>query len=143
MTLHPRIIFMGTPEFAAVCLEKMLDAGLNVVAVVTNIDKPAGRGKQLQSSAVKEFALKRQLPILQPARLKDEDFIRELASFQADIQVVVAFRMLPEVVWSMPRYGTFNLPVETDSSRIVAAMARVQHYRFEADFILCGCAECR
>lgn len=104
-----RIIYMGTPEFAVAPLKALVEAGENIVAVVTMPDKPAGRGHHVQYSAVKEYALSVGLPVLQPEKLKDEDFIKELRSYQADLQIVVAFRMLPEVVWAMPRLGTFNL----------------------------------
>ena len=104
-----RIIYMGTPDFAVESLRALVEGGYNVVAVVTMPDKPAGRGHQLQYSAVKQYALSAGLPLLQPERLKDETFLEELRSYQADLQIVVAFRMLPEVVWSMPRLGTFNL----------------------------------
>ena len=104
-----RIIYMGTPDFAGESLRALVEGGYNVVAVVTMPDKPAGRGHQLQYSAVKQYALSQGLPILQPERLKDESFLQELRSYQADLQIVVAFRMLPEVVWNMPRLGTFNL----------------------------------
>ena len=104
-----RIIYMGTPDFAVESLRALVDGGYNVVAVVTMPDKPAGRGHQLQYSAVKQYALSVGLPILQPERLKDEMFLNELRSYNADLQIVVAFRMLPEVVWNMPRLGTFNL----------------------------------
>ena len=104
-----RIIYMGTPDFAVESLRALVEGGYNVVAVVTMPDKPAGRGHQLQFSAVKQYALSVGLPILQPERLKDEAFLDELRSYQADLQIVVAFRMLPEVVWNMPRLGTFNL----------------------------------
>ena len=104
-----RIIYMGTPDFAVESLRTLVEGGYNVVAVVTMPDKPAGRGHQLQFSAVKQYALSVGLPILQPERLKDEAFLDELRSYQADLQIVVAFRMLPEVVWDMPRLGTFNL----------------------------------
>lgn len=104
-----RIIYMGTPDFAVESLRALVEGGYNVVAVVTMPDKPAGRGHQLQYSAVKQYALSVDLPILQPERLKDETFLQELRSYQADLQIVVAFRMLPEVVWNMPRLGTFNL----------------------------------
>lgn len=100
---------MGTPDFAVESLRALVEGGYNVVAVVTMPDKPAGRGHQLQYSAVKQYALSMGLPILQPERLKDETFVQELRSYSADLQIVVAFRMLPEVVWSMPRLGTFNL----------------------------------
>ena len=104
-----RIIYMGTPDFAVESLRALVEGGYNIVAVVTMPDKPAGRGHQLQFSAVKQYALSVGLPVLQPERLKDEAFLEELRSYQADLQIVVAFRMLPEVVWNMPRLGTFNL----------------------------------
>jgi len=104
-----RIIFLGTPDFAVASLKAMVDAGYNIVAVVTAPDKPAGRGQHLRPSAVKEYALLQNLPILQPERLKNKEFLSELKSFQADLQVVVAFRMLPEAVWNMPPMGTFNV----------------------------------
>ena len=104
-----RIIYMGTPDFAVESLRALVEGGYNVVAVVTMPDKPAGRGHQLQYSAVKQYALSVGLPLLQPERLRDEDFLTELRSYNADLQIVVAFRMLPEVVWDMPRLGTFNL----------------------------------
>lgn len=104
-----RIIYMGTPDFAVEPLKTLVEAGKNVVAVVTMPDKPAGRGHKLQFSPVKEYALKAGIPILQPENLKSPDFLQELASYNADLQIVVAFRMLPEAVWSMPKYGTFNL----------------------------------
>ncbi len=104
-----RIVFLGTPEFATCSLRALVEGGYNVVAVVTMPDKPAGRGHQVQWSDVKKYALEAGLPVLQPEKLKDEGFLEELRSYHADLQVVVAFRMLPEVVWSMPRLGTFNL----------------------------------
>ena len=104
-----RIIYMGTPDFAVESLRALVEGGYTVVAVVTMPDKPAGRGHQLQYSAVKQYALSVGLPLLQPERLKDESFLQELRSYSADLQIVVAFRMLPEVVWNMPRLGTFNL----------------------------------
>lgn len=104
-----RIVYLGTPDFAAESLRALVEGGYNVVAVVTMPDKPAGRGHQLQFSAVKQYALSVGLPVLQPERLKDESFLEELRSYRADLQIVVAFRMLPEVVWNMPRLGTFNL----------------------------------
>lgn len=100
---------MGTPEFAVAPLEALLHAGYQIKAVVTVADKPAGRGQKLQMSAVKEFALANDLMIFQPVKLKDPDFIEQLKSIDADLFVVVAFRMLPEIVWSMPRLGTLNL----------------------------------
>lgn len=105
-----RIVFMGTPEFAVETLRALVDGGYNVVAVVTQPDKPVGRhGSVLQPSAVKQFALERQLPVLQPEKMRNEDFLSQLRSYEANLQVVVAFRMLPEVVWAMPEYGTFNV----------------------------------
>ena len=104
-----RIVYMGTPDFAVESLRALVEGGYNVVAVVTMPDKPAGRGHQLQYSAVKQYALSVGLPIMQPERLKNENFLAELKSYNADLQIVVAFRMLPEVVWNMPRLGTFNL----------------------------------
>lgn len=104
-----RIIYMGTPDFAVAPLKTLVDSGFNVVAVVTGEDKPQGRGRKVLPTPVKEFALEHGIPVLQPAKLKDEAFLAELKSFNADLQVVVAFRMLPEVVWAMPKLGTFNL----------------------------------
>jgi methionyl-tRNA formyltransferase len=107
--LYNRIIFMGTPEFAVHILEQMLHTGLNVVGVVTAPDKPAGRGQQMNESAVKKCARELGVPTLQPDNLKDSVFLEQLSAFNADLFVVVAFRMLPEVVWSMPPKGTINL----------------------------------
>ena len=105
-----RIVFMGTPEFAVESLKSLVENGYNVVAVVTQPDKPVGRHQeQLQPSPVKQYALAHNLPVLQPVKMKDADFLEELRSYNADLQVVVAFRMLPEVVWGMPRLGTFNV----------------------------------
>ncbi|MDD4968439.1 MAG: methionyl-tRNA formyltransferase [Paludibacter sp.] len=104
-----RIVFMGTPEFAVESLKILVENKYNVVGVVTMPDKPAGRKQKIKFSAVKQYALDHNLPILQPESLKDETFIKELESLNADLQIVVAFRMLPEVVWNMPQYGTFNL----------------------------------
>ena len=104
-----RIIFMGTPEFAVPSLEILIEHKFNVVAVITAPDKPQGRGQKLIPSPVKECALKYSVPVLQPANLKSPEFLEELKSYQANLQVVVAFRMLPEVVWTMPGLGTFNL----------------------------------
>jgi methionyl-tRNA formyltransferase len=105
-----RIVFMGTPEFAVATLSRLVESGYNVVAVVTQPDKPVGRHQdQLQPSEVKQFALAHGLPVLQPEKMKDPDFVEQLAAYKADLQVVVAFRMLPEVVWAMPRFGTFNV----------------------------------
>lgn len=104
-----RIVYMGTPDFAVLPLKKIVEAGFNVVGVVTNPDKPAGRGQQLQESAVKKYAQEVGLRILQPERFREGDFLNELASLKADLQLVVAFKMLPEVVWNMPPLGTVNL----------------------------------
>jgi len=104
-----RIIFMGTPEFAVPSLKALIDSGFNVVGVITAPDKKAGRGKKIRMSAVKEFALEQKLNILQPSKLKEPSFINELSKLKANLQIVVAFRMLPEVVWDMPEHGTFNL----------------------------------
>lgn len=100
---------MGTPEFAVPSLKILIENGFNVVAVITAPDKPKGRGQKLSVSPVKQVALEHNIPCLQPKNLKSPDFIKELESYKANLQVVVAFRMLPEVVWSMPEYGTFNL----------------------------------
>lgn len=108
-TLIMKIVFMGTPDFAVESLRAICDAGYNVVGVVTMPDKPAGRGQKISKSAVKLFAEERGLNILQPEKLKDEAFVEQLRALGADLQIVVAFRMLPEVVWNMPRLGTFNL----------------------------------
>jgi methionyl-tRNA formyltransferase len=104
-----RIIYMGTPEFAVSPLQYLVEKGLNIIAVITAPDKPAGRGLQLQPSAVKQYALAQQIPVLQPEKLKNEVFVNELKAYNADIQIVVAFRMLPEIVWNMPTMGTLNL----------------------------------
>lgn len=104
-----RIVYMGTPEFAVEPLKRLVDEGYNVVGVVTMPDKPAGRGQHVQESPVKKYALQEDIPVLQPEKLRDDDFLVQLKMWQADIQIVVAFRMLPEVVWNMPRLGTFNL----------------------------------
>jgi methionyl-tRNA formyltransferase len=105
----PRIIFMGTPEFAVASLDALVQAGCNIIAVITAPDKPAGRGMKLTESAVKKYAVEKQLPVLQPVKLKDPQFLETLKGLQADLQIVVAFRMLPEVVWNMPPMGTINL----------------------------------
>ena len=104
-----RIVYMGTPDFAVESLKALVEGGYNVVGVITMPDKPAGRGHKLQMSAVKTYALSQSLPILQPEKLKDEEFLAKLKEWNADLQIVVAFRMLPEVVWNMPKLGTFNL----------------------------------
>jgi len=104
-----KIVFMGTPDFAVASLDALKNAGFDIVAVVTAADKPAGRGQKLSESAVKKYAVEHGLKVLQPLKLKDPDFINELEQLKADLQVVVAFRMLPEVVWNMPPKGTINL----------------------------------
>ena len=105
-----RIVFMGTPEFAVETLKALVENAYNVVAVVTQPDKPVGRHQtEFQPSEVKKFALEHNLPVLQPEKMKDPAFVEQLRSYQANLQVVVAFRMLPEVVWAMPEYGTFNV----------------------------------
>ena len=105
-----RIVFMGTPEFAVESLQRLVEGGYQVVAVVTQPDKPVGRHQDtLQAPPVKQYAEAHGIPVLQPVKMKDETFVEQLRSYQADIQVVVAFRMLPEVVWGMPRFGTFNV----------------------------------
>lgn len=104
-----RIVFMGTPDFAVASLQKLVENGCNVVAVITAPDRPAGRGQQLNETPVKQYAVAQNIPVLQPERLKRAEFIEELRSYNADLQIVVAFRMLPEVVWAMPQKGTFNL----------------------------------
>jgi methionyl-tRNA formyltransferase len=110
MNHSPRIVFMGTPEFAAESLRVLVEKGYNVVGVITASDKPAGKHHSvLQTSPVKEYALSKNIPLLQPEKLKDTGFLEQLSAWNADLQIVVAFRMLPEVVWSMPRLGTFNL----------------------------------
>jgi methionyl-tRNA formyltransferase len=105
----PRIVFLGTPDFAVASLSALIEAGFPIAAVVTAPDKPAGRGMLLTESPVKKFALSHQIPVLQPTNLKSPAFIEELKSFRPDLQIVVAFRMLPEVVWNLPPMGTINL----------------------------------
>lgn len=100
---------MGTPDFAVATLQALVENGKNVVAVITVPDKPAGRGQKLQVSSVKQYAVAQGIPVMQPEKLRNTNFLAELQSYQADLQIVVAFRMLPEVVWSMPKKGTFNL----------------------------------
>ena len=104
-----RIVFMGTPEFAVGILDTIIKNNYEIVGVITAVDKPAGRGQKIKYSAVKEYALAHNLKLLQPSNLKDETFLIELQSLNANLQIVVAFRMLPEVVWRMPKLGTFNL----------------------------------
>lgn len=109
MSRDLRIVFMGTPDFAVGVLKKIVDSGKNIVGVITAPDRPAGRGRKLMGSAVKEYALSQNLKVLQPTNLKDKDFLNELEELNANLQVVVAFRMLPKIVWQLPKYGTFNL----------------------------------
>jgi methionyl-tRNA formyltransferase len=109
MSSNPRIVFLGTPDFAVASLHALVENGFPVVAVVTAPDKPAGRGLRLTESAVKKYAVQKNIPVLQPLKLKDPDFLARLKLFRAEIQVVVAFRMLPEIVWAMPPLGTINL----------------------------------
>ncbi len=104
-----RIIFMGTPDFAVTSLEALVNNGFQIIAVITAPDKPAGRGMKLTESAVKKYAVEKGLPVLQPGKLKNPEFLAQLRALQADLQIVVAFRMLPEVVWNMPPMGTINL----------------------------------
>ena len=104
-----RIVFMGTPDFAVASLKAIVEAGFNVVGVITTPDRPAGRGRKVQESAVKQFAIAHNLKVFQPPNLKDKNFLEQLRNLKANLQVVVAFRMLPKVVWQMPEYGTFNL----------------------------------
>ena len=104
-----RIVFMGTPEFAVASLRRLVNEGYNIVAVVTTPDKPAGRGQKIHESDVKVAARELGLPILQPEKLRDSEFVEAMQALQPDLGIVIAFRMLPEVIWSMPKYGTFNL----------------------------------
>ncbi|MBW2937508.1 methionyl-tRNA formyltransferase [Aureisphaera sp. CAU 1614] len=104
-----RIVFMGTPQFAVGVLKKLINENCNVVGVITAPDRPAGRGRKVSQSAVKEYAISRNIPLLQPTNLKDDAFLEELKALDANLQIVVAFRMLPKVVWEMPEFGTFNL----------------------------------
>ena len=104
-----RIVYMGTPEFAVEPLRRLVEGGYNVVGVITMPDKAAGRGHKVQFSRVKQYTLDNNLPLLQPEKLKNEEFLEALRRWEADLQIVVAFRMLPEIVWNMPRFGTFNL----------------------------------
>jgi methionyl-tRNA formyltransferase len=106
---HLRIVFMGTPEFAVATLDALVQAGCTIAGVITAPDKPAGRGMKLQESAVKKYAVEKGLPLLQPEKLKNAEFLNQLRTLRADLQIVVAFRMLPEVVWNMPSMGTLNL----------------------------------
>ena len=107
--LLPRVIFYGTPEFACYCLDALIVAGYPIIMVITAPDRRSGRGKKINSSAVKEYSVKNKLPLLQPENLKDSNFVSRLKNLQPEIQIVVAFRMLPKVVWKVPSYGTINL----------------------------------
>lgn len=109
MTEYPKIVFLGTPDFAVATLRALIENGFPVVAVVTAPDKPAGRGMKMTESSVKQLAVELNIPVLQPEKLKNQEFLESLQSYQADLQVVVAFRMLPELVWAMPPLGTINL----------------------------------
>ncbi|MBD1422695.1 methionyl-tRNA formyltransferase [Sphingobacterium chuzhouense] len=136
-----RIIFMGTPDFAVASLAALLQAGEEVVAVVTTPDKPAGRGQKMHESAVKKYAVQQGLPVLQPEKLKNSEFIGELRSYRADLQVVVAFRMLPEVVWNMPPFGTINvhaslLPQYRGAAPINHAIIQGETYTGVTTFLL-------
>ena len=104
-----RIVFMGTPEFAVTTLKKLVENNFNIVGVITAPDKKAGRGRKINESAIKKYAIDNKLKLLQPKNLKSEDFISNLKALKANLQIVVAFRMLPKLVWEMPAYGTFNL----------------------------------
>ncbi|MBO6517913.1 MAG: methionyl-tRNA formyltransferase, partial [Bacteroidia bacterium] len=104
-----RVVFIGTPDFSVPSLAKLVESGYNVVGVITAPDRKSGRGMKLQASAVKKYAESQGLRVLQPTNLKNPDFVEELRALKADIQVVIAFRMLPEVVWNMPAFGTINL----------------------------------
>ena len=104
-----RIVFMGTPHFAVGVLQKLVEHSFNIAGVITAPDKPAGRGRKLSQSAVKEYALSQNLPVLQPTNLKDPHFLKELEALHPNLFIVVAFRMLPKVVWQLPEQGTFNL----------------------------------
>ncbi|NGM64253.1 methionyl-tRNA formyltransferase [Sphingobacterium sp. SGR-19] len=136
-----RIIFMGTPDFAVASLAALLQAGEEVVAVVTTPDKPAGRGQKMHESAVKQYAIRQGLPVLQPEKLKNSEFIAEIRSYRADLQVVVAFRMLPEVVWNMPPLGTINvhaslLPQYRGAAPINHAIIQGETYTGVTTFLL-------
>lgn len=109
MIKKPKIVFMGTPDFAVATLDTLVKNGYPIVGVITAPDKPAGRGRKLQESAVKIYAVENGIPLLQPTNLKDGDFLEQLKGLQPELQIVVAFRMLPKVVWELPRMGTFNL----------------------------------
>lgn len=136
-----RIVYMGTPDFAVFPLKKIVEAGFDVVGVVTNPDKPAGRGQKIQESPVKKYALEQGIPLLQPEKFRDEGFLRSLAAWQADLQLVVAFKMLPEVVWAMPPLGTINLhasllPDYRGAAPINWAVMNGEHYSGVSTFLL-------
>lgn len=136
-----RIIYMGTPDFAVFPLKKLIEAGHQIVGVVTNPDKPAGRGQQLQESAVKKYAQEVGLKVLQPEKFRDENFLQELAHLKADLQLVVAFKMLPEIVWNMPPLGTINLhasllPDYRGAAPINWAIMRGEKYSGVSTFLL-------
>ena len=125
-----RIVYMGTPDFAVESLRLLVEGGYNVVGVITMPDKPIGRhGSTLQPSPVKQYAVSKGLPVLQPEKLKDETFIQELRALEADLQIVVAFRMLPEIVWDMPRLGTFNLHCDSNQ-RLLLIINNSTFYRY-------------
>jgi len=107
--VNKKIVFFGTPEIAVYALNSLIESGFEIAAVVTNIDKPAGRGNKLLMSDVKKYALEKNLPLLQPEKLKDENFLNIIRNINPDIMVVVAFRMMPEVLWNIPKFGTINL----------------------------------
>ena len=107
--MSKKIIFFGTPLFAVKCLKKIVEENFNVIAVVTAPDKPAGRGRHIKTSDVKQFSMTQKISVLQPSNLKDPEFIKQLNDLEPDLMVVVAFRMLPKIVWSIPTQGTFNL----------------------------------
>ena len=129
-----RIVYMGTPDFAVESLRCLVEGGYNVVGVITMPDKPAGRGHKLQFSPVKQYALEHSLPLLQPEKLKDEAFVEALREWKADLQIVVAFRMLPEVVWNMPRLGTYSVShVSYSFSRSGVKTSRIGVRAFDID----------
>lgn len=136
-----RIVYMGTPDFAVLPLQRLMEAGHQIVGVVTNPDKPAGRGQKLQESAVKKYAVAHRLPVLQPERFRDPSFLEQLRSLRADLQFVVAFKMLPEIVWNMPPFGTVNLhasllPDYRGAAPINWAIMNGEHYSGVSTFLL-------
>jgi methionyl-tRNA formyltransferase len=126
MYSNPRIVIMGTPDFAVASLRALVENGFHIAAVVTAQDKPAGRGLNLTESAVKQFAISKNIPILQPEKLRSPEFLEQLKSYQADIQVVVAFRMLPEVVWAMPDLGTINRAIMNGETKTGVTTFKLQ-----------------